>query len=98
MTPRPPRSSRWPEPSLRQIQDGSTCSPGCKTLALAGHEARRWQPKRLRLRLLSIPARHVRTGRRLLLHLAATAPFTALVLQALDALAQLTAPPLADTG
>jgi hypothetical protein len=54
--------------------------------------------KRLHLRLFSIPACHASTGRRRLLHLAATAPFTALVLQALDALAQLTAPPLADTG
>jgi Transposase DDE domain group 1 len=67
-------------------------------LALTGHKARRWEPKRLRLRLLSIPARHARTGRRRLLHLATTAPFTALALQALDALARLTAPLLADTG
>jgi hypothetical protein len=63
-----------------------------QTLALTGHEARRWEPKRLRLRLLSIPARHARTGRRRLLHLAATAPFTALALQALDALARMTGP------
>jgi hypothetical protein len=63
-----------------------------QTLALAGHEARRWEPKRLRLRLLSIPARHARTGRRRLLHLATTAPFTALALQALDALARLSGP------
>jgi hypothetical protein len=63
-----------------------------QTLALTGNEARRWEPKRLRLRLLSIPARHARTGRRRLLHLAATAPFTALALQALDALAWLTGP------
>jgi hypothetical protein len=69
-----------------------------QTLALAGHDARRWEPKRLRLRLLTIPARHARTGRRRLLHLAATAPFTALALDALDALAQLTSPPLARTG
>jgi hypothetical protein len=60
-----------------------------QTLALTGHEARRWEPKRLRLRLLSIPARHARTGRRRLLHLAATGPFTALVLQALAALDRL---------
>jgi Transposase DDE domain group 1 len=60
-----------------------------QTLALTGHDARRWEPKRLRLRLLSIPARHARTGRRRLLHLAATAPFTALVLQALAALDRL---------
>jgi len=68
-----------------------------QTLALTGHPgheaARRWKPKRLRLRLFSIPARAARTGRRRLLHLAATAPFTALVLQALHALARLTAPP-----
>jgi hypothetical protein len=63
-----------------------------QTLALTGHDARRWEPKRLRLRLLSIPARHARTGRRRLLHLAATAPFTALALQALDALTRLTPP------
>jgi hypothetical protein len=69
-----------------------------QTLALIGHDARRWEPKRLRLRLFSIPARHARTGRRRLLHLAATAPFTQLVLAALAALAKLTASPLADTG
>lgn len=64
-----------------------------QTLALAGHQARRWEPKRLRHRLFSIPARHARSGRRRRLHLAATAPFTALALAALDALARLTAPP-----
>jgi hypothetical protein len=69
-----------------------------QTLALTGHDARRWEPKRLRLRLFSIPARHARTGRRRLLHLAATAPFTQLVLAALDALAKLTAAPPTDTG
>jgi hypothetical protein len=64
-----------------------------QTLALPGHAARRWEPKRLRLRLLAIPARYAVTGRRRLLHLAATAPFTALALQALTALGQLTARP-----
>jgi hypothetical protein len=62
-----------------------------QTLALTGHQARRWEPKRLRLRLLAIPARYAVTGRRRLLHLAATAPFTALALQALIALGQMTA-------
>jgi hypothetical protein len=69
-----------------------------QSLALTGNEARRWEPKRLRLRLLSIPARLARTGRRRLLHLAATAPFATLVLQALPALTQLTAPPPAGPG
>src|SRR3954468_8282183 len=67
-------------------------------LALTGHEARRWEPKRLRLRLLSIPARHAATGRRRLLRLAAAAPFTALALHALAALARLTASPAAAPG
>jgi Transposase DDE domain group 1 len=66
---------------------------GMQTLALVGHDARRWEPKRLRLRLLSIPGRHARTGRRRLLHLAAAAPFTALALRALAALDQLTIRP-----
>jgi Transposase DDE domain group 1 len=69
-----------------------------QTLALTEHPARRWEPKRLRLRLFSIPARAARTGRRRLLHLAAAAPFTALALAALDALAGLTAPPRVDSG
>ncbi len=66
-----------------------------QTLALTEHDARRWEPKRLRLRLLTIPARYAVTGRRRLLHLAATAPFTALALQALD---RLTAPPALAPG
>jgi hypothetical protein len=69
-----------------------------QTLALTGHQARRWEPKRLRLRLFSIPARHARTGRRRLLHLAATAPFTELALHALNALAQRISPPQAASG
>jgi hypothetical protein len=69
-----------------------------QTLALTDHPARRWEPKRLRLRLLSIPARAARTGRRRLLHLAAAAPFTTLALAALDALTRLTAPPRVASG
>jgi hypothetical protein len=69
-----------------------------QTLALTEHPARRWEPKRLRLRLFSIPARAARTGRRRLLHLAAAAPFTALALQALDALTRLTATPRVASG
>ena len=69
-----------------------------QTLALTEHPARRWEPKRLRLRLFSIPARAARTGRRRLLHLAGTAPFTGLALAALDALTGLTAPPRVASG
>lgn len=62
-----------------------------QTLALPDHEARRWEPKRLRLRLFSIPARLATTARRATLHAAADAPFTSLLTNAitsLDALAR----------
>ena len=46
-----------------------------QTLALPGHDARRWEPKRLRLRLFTVPATLARTGRRVLLHLAERQPW-----------------------
>jgi hypothetical protein len=46
-------------------------------LALTDSDARRWEHKRLRLRLLSIPARLLRGARRTRLHLAST-PWTGL--------------------
>jgi hypothetical protein len=55
-------------------------------LALHGHEARRWEPKRLRLRLLSIPGRLTVSGRRTVLHLPAHAPWAGLLLEAIDRL------------
>jgi hypothetical protein len=63
-----------------------------QTLALTEHPARRWEPKRLRLRLLSIAGRLAATGRRRWLHLAVTAPFTDLALDALHRLDALAAP------
>jgi hypothetical protein len=55
-------------------------------LALAGHRARRWEPKPLRLRLLSILARLAASGRRTMLHLPRHAPWAGLLLQAIDRL------------
>jgi hypothetical protein len=63
-----------------------------QTLALTEHPARRWEPKRLRLRLLSIAGRLAASGRRRWLHLAATAPFTNLALDAVHRLDALAAP------
>jgi hypothetical protein len=63
-----------------------------QTLALTEHPARLWEPKRLRLRLFSIAGRLAVTARRRLLHLAATAPFTDLLLDALHRLDALAAP------
>lgn len=51
-------------------------------LALTGHQARRWEPKRLRLRLFSIAGRIARHARRVHLRLAAHAPWVELVLTA----------------
>ena len=50
-------------------------------LALTGHDARRWEPKRLRFRLLSIPARLVHGARPVQLRLAPT-PWAKLALNA----------------
>jgi hypothetical protein len=48
-------------------------------LAFADHDARRWEPKRLRLRLFSTAARLARSGRRVVLHLARHGPWTDLL-------------------
>jgi DDE family transposase len=61
-------------------------------LALAGHPARRWEPKRLRLRLFSLAGRLARTARRTVLHLPSHTPWAALLLQAITSLRALTAP------
>ena len=51
-------------------------------LAFPGHPARRWEPKRLRLRLLTVAGRVVRTGRRNILQLPRGWPWTDLVCRA----------------
>ena len=61
-------------------------------LALHGHDARRWEPKRLRLRLYSIPATLARHGRQLLLHLATRSPWADLAHNAITRLRLLAAP------
>lgn len=62
-------------------------------LALPDHRARRWEPKRLRLRLFATAARISRTARRTVLHLAADSPFTELLLTAISGLRALPEPP-----
>lgn len=61
-------------------------------LALTGHPARRWEPKRLRLHLFTVPATLARTGRQVLLHLASKAPWAHLARQAITRLRALAAP------
>lgn len=61
-------------------------------LAFDGHAARRWEPKRLRHRIFTVPATLARTGCRVRLHLKKDAAFAQLVLVGWTALAGL-APP-----
>ncbi len=61
-------------------------------LTLTGHDARRWEPKRLRHRLFTVPATLARTGRRVLLHLSQRAPWAILVRQAITRLRALAQP------
>jgi hypothetical protein len=61
-------------------------------LALHDHDARRWEPKRLRIRLFTVPAALARTGRRVLLHLATKAPWAQLAADALRQLRALAVP------
>jgi hypothetical protein len=61
-------------------------------LALTDHPARRWEPKRLRLRLFSLAGRLARTARRTVLHLPRHAPWAPLFLQAITSLQALAAP------
>jgi hypothetical protein len=61
-------------------------------LALAEHPARRWEPKRLRLRIYSTAGRLARSSRRTVLHLSSHAPWAQLLMQAITTLRALTAP------
>jgi len=61
-------------------------------LGFPGHDARRWEPKRLRYRIFTVPATLARTGRRTLLHLAAKASWSGLVADAIRRLRILAAP------
>src|SRR5690606_12561858 len=61
-------------------------------LALTDTTARRWEPKRLRLRVLSIAGKIARHARRVRLRLAATAPGVDVLVAGLNRLAALPAP------
>jgi len=57
-----------------------------QTLALTNQSARRWEPKRLRLRMFKIPAVLARRARTLVLHLASHAPWAGLAADGLHRL------------
>ncbi len=58
-------------------------------LGLPGTPARRWEPKRLRMRLFTIPATRAKHARRHLVHLAESAPWAHLAKQAINRLREL---------
>jgi hypothetical protein len=62
-------------------------------LALTSHDARRWEPKRLRLRLFTIPAAIARTARQTFLHLSERAPWAHVAIDAITRLDHLNASP-----
>ena len=62
-------------------------------LGLHDTEARRWEPKRLRMRLFTVPATLATSGRRTRLHLADTAPWAHLVELTITRLRALAEPP-----
>jgi Transposase DDE domain group 1 len=61
-------------------------------LAFTGHDARRWEPKRLRYRIFTIPATLARSSRQVLLHLATRSPWAALITDAIHRLRALASP------
>ena len=61
-------------------------------LTLTGHPARRWEPKRLRLRLFSLAGRLARSARRTVLHLSSAGRWTDLLLTIITRLRSLPAP------
>jgi Transposase DDE domain group 1 len=61
-------------------------------LALTEHPARRWEPKRLRLRLFSLSAERTRHARTTVLHLPSRAPCTDLVITGVTRLRALAVP------
>ena len=68
------------------IQLASELVAWMQTIALTGHDARKWEPKRLRARLFEIPATLVRRSRHNLLHLAQHAPEALTVLTGVNRL------------
>ena len=61
-------------------------------LALPGHPARRWEPKRLRLRLLSAAGRLAVSGRRVVLHLSRLGRWSGLLVAMISRLRALPVP------
>ncbi|TDC56008.1 IS1380 family transposase [Actinomadura sp. KC345] len=77
---------------LEVVALASELTAWAQMLALTGHPARIWEPKRLRLRIFSAAGRLVRGGRRLRLRLSNRWPWTDLITTAITRLQMLPAP------
>lgn len=77
---------------LQLVQLAGELTAWAQMLAFGTGEARRWEPKRLRLRLFHIAARIARHARRTRLRLSAKAAHTDLLVAALQRLSRLPAP------
>jgi len=74
------------------VQLATELTAWMQMLALAGTDARRWEPKRLRLRLFSVAGTIARKSRRVHLHLSGHAPYRHLFTTDLTRLATLPQP------
>ncbi|UGQ60518.1 IS1380 family transposase (plasmid) [Rhodococcus pyridinivorans] len=77
---------------LALVQLACELTAWMQMLAFTDTPARRWEPKRLRLRVLSIAGKIARHARRVRLRLAATAPGVEVLVAGLNTLAALPAP------
>ncbi|MGU3426730.1 transposase, partial [Microbacterium paraoxydans] len=80
LDPYPPNLTRRasPPPNVRRAWMGLLAHPT--------GEARKWEPKRLRLRLFSIPAAIAHTGRRVILHFSDRARWAEIAIAAISRL------------
>lgn len=77
---------------LELVQLALELTAWTQMLAFTDHDARRWEPKRARLRVFSVAGRIATHARRTHLRLSKNAPWSALIITALTRLAALPAP------
>lgn len=75
---------------LELVQLAAELLTWTQLLAYRHHPARTWEPKRLRLRLLTVAARLITTGRRRILRISRQWPWSELIISGHDRLAALT--------
>src|SRR5450830_1900012 len=83
------RSRRCAPPSCAVVALAAEITAWTQMLAFGETPARRWEPKKLRYRIFTVPATLARTGRRVVLHLSARSAWSGLTLTGLGHLADL---------